>query len=63
MTKSERIAQEHGQMSVLLERVIDAVDSGNGLHKGSGLMMAIEAVVNKVNNPPIIMEPDDGKEA
>jgi hypothetical protein len=50
-------------MSVLLERVIDAVDSGNGLHKGSGLMMAIEAVVNKVNNPPIIMEPDDGKEA
>ena len=59
MSKNERIAQEHGQMSVLLERVIDAVESGNGLHKGSGLMMAIETVVDKVNNPPIVLEPND----
>lgn len=58
----ENTAQEHGQMSVLLERVADAVNSGTGLHKGSGLMIAIETVVDKVKYPPIMLEPDDGKE-
>ena len=61
--EQERIAQEHSQMSVLLERVIDAVESDNGLGKGSGLMIAIHTVVNKIKNTPIILESDNAEEA
>ena len=61
MTENERIANEHGQMLVLLERVIDNVETGQGLQSGSGLVMAIKMTVDKIRNPPILMEFESAK--